>query len=83
MTNTVSARQWRDEPAEAHHAHRGRDRRVLRRPQGGAPGHHRDVPGADPEAEGRLPAPRACSTPATGVWWSTTRCTCCPRRCSG
>ena len=28
-------------------------------------------------------ATSSCSTRATGDWSSTTRCTCCPRRCSG
>ena len=47
-------------------ADRGRDRRVLRRRQGGPPGHHRDLPGADDQAEGRLPAPRAARRPRLG-----------------
>ena len=42
----------------AHEPDRGRDRRVLRRPQGDPPGDHRDLPGADDPAEGRLHPPR-------------------------
>ena len=67
VTNTVSARQWKDELVRAHVADRGRDRRVLRRGQGGPAGHHRDVPGDDDPAEGRLLRTSSCSTPATGA----------------
>ena len=52
--------------AAAHHADRGRDRRVLRRPQGDPPGHHRDLPGADDQAEGRLHPPRPARRPRLG-----------------
>ena len=46
---------------------RGRDRRVLRRPQGDPPGHHRHLPGAD-DASGRASTrTSSCSTPATGA----------------
>ena len=45
--------------AQAHLADRGRDRRVLRRPQGDPAGHHRDLPGAHAQDEGRLRAPGA------------------------
>ncbi len=45
--------------AAPHHADRAGDRGVLRLTQGDAAGHHRDLPGADHQAEGRLPAPRA------------------------
>ena len=66
VTNTVSARQWKDELVAPHVADRGRDRRVLRRRQGDPAGHHRDLPGADDQAEGRLPAPRAARRPRLG-----------------
>ncbi len=52
--------------AQAHDADRGRDRRVLRRPQGDPPRHHRDLPGADDEAEGRLRPPRPARRPRLG-----------------
>ena len=52
--------------AQAHLADRGRDRRVLRGPQGDPPGDDRDVPGRDDEAEGRLPAPGAVRRPRLG-----------------
>ena len=64
-------------------ADRGGDRRVLRRAQGDPPGHHRHVPGADPHDAAASSPTWTCSTPATGVWSSTTRCTCCRRRSSG
>ena len=67
----------------AHLADRGRDRRVLRRAQGDPPGHHRDLPGAHPQDARASTGTSSCSTPATGAWSSTTRCTCCPRRSSG
>ena len=52
--------------AAAHDADRGRDRRVLRCPQGDPAGHHRDLPGADDQAQGRLPAPRPARRPRLG-----------------
>ena len=52
--------------APAHVADRGRDRRVLRLGQGDPAGHHRDVPGDDDQAEGRLPPPRAARRPRLG-----------------
>ena len=67
VTNTVAGRQWQRRAARAHLADRGRDRRVLRRPQGDPAGHHRDVPGADHAAEGRLRRTSSCSTRATGA----------------
>ena len=66
VTNTVAARQWRDELLRPHHPDRGRDRRVLRRPQGDPPGHDRDLPGADDQAEGRLQPPGAVRRPRLG-----------------
>ncbi len=63
VTNTVAARQWRDELLAAHVADRGRDRRVLRRAQGDPAGHDRDLPDPDDQAEGRLPRTSSCSTP--------------------
>ena len=53
--------------AQAHDADRGRDRRVLRCAQGGPAGHHRDVPGDDDPAEGRLHPPRAARRPRLGA----------------
>ena len=52
--------------ARPHRADRGGDRRVLRRAQGDPPGHHRDVPGDDHPAEGRVPAPGAVRQPGLG-----------------
>ena len=66
VTNTVAARQWKRRAAQAHLADRGGDRRVLRRPQGDPAGHHRDLPGDDDPAEGRLRAPRAVRRPRLG-----------------
>ncbi len=66
VTNTVAARQWRRRAAQAHDADRGRDRRVLRLPQGGPAGHHRDLPGDDHPPEGRLHPPRAARRPRLG-----------------
>ena len=67
----------------AHQPDRGRDRRVLGRAQGDPPGHDRDLPGDDPQDQAASTGTWSCSTPATGGWSSTTRCTCCRRRCSG
>ena len=67
VTNTVAARQWRDELLKPDHPHRGRDRGVLRRQEGDPAGHHRDLPGDDDAPEGRLHATSSCSTPATGA----------------
>ena len=50
----------------AHLPDRRRDRRVLRRRQGGPAGHHRDVPGDDHPPEGRLHPPRAARRPRLG-----------------
>ena len=66
VTNTVSARQWRDELLRRTTPDRGRDRRVLRCPQGDPPGHDRDLPGADDQAQGRLPPPRPARRPRLG-----------------
>ena len=51
---------------QAHQPDRGGDRRVLRRPQGGPPGHDRDLPGADHPQEGRLHPPRPARRPRLG-----------------
>ena len=59
VTNTVSARQWRDELLKRTTPHRRRDRRVLGAGQGDQAGHDRDVPDPHGEAEGRVRAPRA------------------------
>ena len=48
-------------------AHRGRDRRVLRREERDPPGHHRDLPGDDDQAKGRLRSTSSCSMLATGA----------------
>ena len=45
---------------------RGRDRRVLRRPQGDPARHDRDLPGADDPPEGRLHPPRPARRPRLG-----------------
>ena len=83
VTNTVSARQWKDE--------------LVRRTSltadeigeySGAVKEIRPVTIATYQVmttkpEGRLPAPRAAGRPRLGSRRSTTRCTCCPRRSSG
>ena len=46
--------------ARAHLAHRGGDRRVLRRAQGDPAGHHRDLPGDDDPPEGRVHSTSTC-----------------------
>ncbi len=51
---------------EADVADRGRDRRVQRHEEGDPAGHHRHLPGADDQAEGRLPAPGAVRLPGLG-----------------
>ena len=51
---------------EADLADRGGDRRVQRYAEGDPAGHHRHVPGADDQAEGRLPAPGALRLPRLG-----------------
>ena len=76
------ARQWRSRAAQAHHPHRGRDRRVLGPGQRDQAGHDRDVPDPDREAERRVRPPRAARRARLGPRSSTTRCTCCPPRCS-
>src|SRR5690625_4031981 len=53
--------------AAPHHADRGRDRGVLRGPQGDPAGDDRDLPGAHDEAEGHLPAPGAARRPRLGA----------------
>ena len=83
VTNTVSARQWRDELlkrttlTEDEIGEYSGSRKEIR------PGHHRHLPGDDDQAEGRLRAPRAVRRPRLGPDRSTTRCTCCRRRSSG
>ena len=82
VTNTVSARQWRAELLQAHDAHRGRDRRVLR---AGArrSSRSRSRRTRSSRRSGRASTPTSrCSTRSTGASSSTTRCTCCPPRCS-
>ena len=49
-----------------HLAHRGRDRRVLRRAQGDPAGHHRHVPGAHHPARRRLRPPGPVRRPGLG-----------------
>ena len=66
VTNTVSARQWKDELVRRTSLTAGRDRRVLRRGQGDPAGHDRDVPGDDDPPEGRLLPPRAVRRPRLG-----------------
>ena len=67
VTNTVSARQWKDElirrtslTEEEIGEYSGSVKEIR-------PGHHRDVPGDDDAPEGRLHATSSCSTPATGA----------------
>ena len=67
VTNTVAARQWRDELLRRTTLDRRRDRRVLRRAQGDPARHHRDLPGDDDEAPGHLPAPRGVRLPRLGA----------------
>ena len=55
VTNTVVGPAVARRAAAPDHADRGRDRRVLRCPQGDPPGHHRDVPGDDHATEGVYP----------------------------
>ncbi|CAA9268278.1 MAG: DNA repair helicase, partial [uncultured Actinomycetospora sp.] len=50
----------------AHVADRGGDRRVLRRAQGDPPRHHRDLPGDDPQDQGRVPGAGAVRLPRLG-----------------
>ena len=59
VTNTVVRAAVEARAAQADDADRGRDRRVLGRPQGDPAGHDRDVPGHDDAPEGRLRPPRA------------------------
>ena len=66
VTNTVSARQWRDELlkrttlTEEEIGEYSGARKEIR------PGHHRDLPGADDPPEGRLRPPRAARRPRLG-----------------
>ena len=66
VTNTVSARQWRDELlkrtslTEDEIGEYSGARKEIR------PGHHRDLPGADDPAEGRLHPPRPARRPRLG-----------------
>ena len=78
VTNTVAGPAVEARAGGPHVAHRGRDRRVLRRAQGGPAGHDRDLPGDHPQDQGRVPPPRAVRFPRLGSGRSTTRCTCCP-----
>ena len=66
VTNTVAGRQWRRELLAPHVADRGGDRRVLRRAQGDPPGHHRHLPGDDPQVRRRLQAPGPVRLPRLG-----------------
>ena len=54
--------------ARADVAHRRGDRRVLGRAQGDPAGHHRDLPGDDPQVRRRNTSISTSSTPATGAW---------------
>ena len=68
VTNTVSARQWRDELIRRTTPDRGGDRRVLRGQEGDPAGHHRDLPGDHHQARRACTRTWSCSGPATGVW---------------
>ena len=66
VTNTVSARQWKDELVRPDLADRRRDRGVLRRGQGDPAGDDRDVRGDDHQAKRRLPASQLPGRPRLG-----------------
>ena len=59
VTNTVSARQWKDELIKRTTLTEDEIGEYSGARQGDPAGHHRDLPGADDPAEGRLRAPRA------------------------
>ena len=66
VTNTVSARQWKDELLRRTSLTEDEIGEYSGAAQGDPAGHHRDVPGADDEAEGRLHAPRPARRPRLG-----------------
>ena len=66
VTNTVSARQWKDELVKRTSLTEDEIGEYSGVGQGDPPGHHRDVPGADHPPEGRLHAPRAARRPRLG-----------------
>ena len=66
VTNTVSARQWKDELVRRTSLTEEEIGEYSGVRQGDPAGHHRDVPGDDDPAEGRLLAPRAARRPRLG-----------------
>ncbi len=66
VTNTVSARQWRDELLKRTSLTAGGDRRVLGSGQRGQARHDRDLPDPHREAEGRVRPSRAARRPRLG-----------------
>ena len=66
VTNTVAARQWRHELLKRTSLTEDEIGEYSGCPQGDPAGHHRDVPGDDDPAEGRLHAPRAVRRPRLG-----------------
>ena len=66
VTNTVSARQWKDELLRRTSLTEDEIGEYSGVGQGDPAGHHRDVPGDDDQAEGRLPPPRAARRPRLG-----------------
>ena len=67
VTNTVAARQWKDELVRRTSLTEDEIGEYSGVGQGDPAGHHRDVPGDDDAPEGRLRATSSCSTPATGA----------------
>ena len=67
VTNTVSARQWKDELIRRTSLTEDEIGEYSGTTQGDPAGHHRDVPGDDHAPEGRLRRTSSCSTPRTGA----------------
>ena len=67
VTNTVSARQWKDELVRRTSLTADEIGEYSGLGQGDPAGHHRDVPGDDHQARRRLPPPRAARRPRLGA----------------
>ncbi len=67
VTNTVAARQWREELLRRTDTHPRRDRRVLRIEEGDSSGHHRDVPSPDQLSAKASTHTSRCSIRGTGA----------------